>query len=110
MKQVMEDGMSVNGCVNKIKGEFVRVGDEIVSEMIKVSLMCPYFGTRIVVPARTPHCGHLQCFDLEHFLTVLYAHPNSKPSCPICGVPVLALQLDTLMYCLLLSYSTVPNL
>eukprot|EP01062_Namystynia_karyoxenos_P007135 TRINITY_DN12501_c0_g1_i1.p1 TRINITY_DN12501_c0_g1~~TRINITY_DN12501_c0_g1_i1.p1 ORF type:complete len:451 (+),score=146.10 TRINITY_DN12501_c0_g1_i1:93-1355(+) len=42
----------------------------VTAQSVQVSLNCPLSGTRIVIPARGKKSGHLQVFDLEHFLTV----------------------------------------
>ena len=75
----------------KIKRNFAANGmggpgggseDAIEQTAITVSLKCPITQQAIRLPARGRDCKHIQCFDLENFLTM-----NSRKeswSCPVC--------------------------
>eukprot|EP00388_Colpodella_angusta_P012039 GDKJ01030595.1.p1 GENE.GDKJ01030595.1~~GDKJ01030595.1.p1 ORF type:complete len:529 (+),score=95.53 GDKJ01030595.1:17-1603(+) len=52
----------------------------------RVKLTCPYTCMRIEVPGRGRHCRHLQCFDLEGFLSLTATSQsiNRRWQCPCC--------------------------
>ncbi|RNA43090.1 inhibitor of activated STAT [Brachionus plicatilis] len=55
---------------------------EIVTDFIKISLICPLTKMRIKIPARGKLCQHIQCFDLESYLSL--NEKSNKWSCPLC--------------------------
>lgn len=50
---------------------------------LKVPLMCPFFHSRIEIPARFAECQHREVFDLKVFLQLEALWPRLK--CPVCG-------------------------
>jgi len=56
---------------------------EISMDSLKVSLICPYSRTRMLIPIRSRNCSHLQCFDLSNYLQMNKLKPSWK--CPVCG-------------------------
>ncbi len=54
---------------------------KIISEDL-ISLKCPLGFTRIRDPCRGASCRHLQCFDLNNFLSL--AERFSRWECPVC--------------------------
>ena len=62
-----------------------------------MSLRCPLSCARLVTPARTSACKHLQCFDLKTFLTF---NRGSKRAlkCPLCSVRIPS-SMFTLQIC-----------
>lgn len=60
----------------------------------RVSLRCILTRTKIRVPARGSSCSHLQCFDLENFLSANQWLRVSK--CPLCNrtIDLNSLQVD----------------
>jgi len=91
----------------KIKRNFATKGagglgnsgeDAIEQTAITVSLKCPTMQGPIRMPARGRDCKHIQCFDLENFLTM-----NSRKeswSCPVCKkpAPIRGLEVDELIW------------
>jgi len=71
----------------------------LASDWIELNLMCPYSGDRVVLPVRSKHCLHAQCFDLDHHLQACARMhqacerehlPDAKPymrrwTCPRCN-------------------------
>jgi hypothetical protein len=59
--------------------------DDLCSSSMKVSLRCPLMLARISIPVKGRKCLHVQCFDLEDFLT--YTRRSPKFACPVCNKP-----------------------
>ena len=60
--------------------------NEVVCAATRVSLKDPLLLCRIKTPVRGANCLHLQCIDLESFLT--YSHQSGVWQCPICLQPL----------------------
>lgn len=56
---------------------------EIVTDFLKIAMICPLTKTRIKIPARGKQCQHIQCFDLESY--IILNEKSSKWSCPQCN-------------------------
>eukprot|EP00656_Telonema_subtile_P037289 TRINITY_DN4147_c0_g1_i1.p1 TRINITY_DN4147_c0_g1~~TRINITY_DN4147_c0_g1_i1.p1 ORF type:complete len:652 (+),score=87.29 TRINITY_DN4147_c0_g1_i1:96-2051(+) len=69
-------------CREMVKKSF---GDDtdLMETAQRVSLRCILTRTKIKVPARGGSCSHLQCFDLENFLSANQWLRSSK--CPLCN-------------------------
>jgi hypothetical protein len=65
---------------------------QIISEYLKLSLVCPISQNRIRVPARGIHCTHVECFDIESFL--LLHGLTASQNCPICNKSAPLLKID----------------
>jgi len=50
---------------------------------MRINLRCAITRTRISVPGRGAKCGHLQCFDLGHYLEAYQWYIERK--CPVCN-------------------------
>ncbi|KLJ08680.1 hypothetical protein EMPG_15884 [Blastomyces silverae] len=63
----------------------------VVDEHITVNLVDPFTAQIFNIPARTKFCSHMECFDLETFLTtrlprLAKGHGMAEDwKCPICG-------------------------
>eukprot|EP00727_Mastigamoeba_balamuthi_P008317 m51a1_g4107 putative zinc finger miz domain-containing protein 2 isoform x1 (693) ;mRNA; f:118248-120736 len=57
----------------------------------RLSLRCPLAMVRMTAPVRTAKCSHLQCFDLNSFLTFNQSSPRFL--CPVCGTSAFFSQL-----------------
>ncbi|OAX78431.1 hypothetical protein ACJ72_07262 [Emergomyces africanus] len=63
----------------------------IVDEHITINLVDPFMARIFVTPSRSKFCSHLECFDLETFLTTRLSSPVKKLGvaegwkCPICN-------------------------
>ncbi|KAH7720224.1 MIZ zinc finger family protein [Aphelenchoides avenae] len=55
--------------------------------VLRVRLKCPLTQRRIVVPARSVNCTHLQCFDLASYLRMQMTAEHPIWTCPICRMP-----------------------
>jgi hypothetical protein len=61
----------------------------VITDSLTVSLIDPYSARIVDVPARSRQCDHLDCFDLETFLSTRKSASDSLPMndnwfCPIC--------------------------
>ncbi|KAH7720223.1 zinc finger MIZ domain-containing protein 1-like [Aphelenchoides avenae] len=54
---------------------------------LKLRLICPLTKRRIVVPARSVNCTHVQCFDMASYLRMQITAEHPIWTCPICKVP-----------------------
>ena len=71
--------------------------DEAIQATVEeVSLLCPLSVSRIQTPVKGLICKHIQCFDLEYYLT--FCTTSHRWSCPVCLSPLPACELtrDTL--------------
>lgn len=60
-----------------------------------INLRCSMSLMRISIPARTAHCDHLQCFDLEAFVHTMKNIPAKRAwCCPICDKPAAVHQIQ----------------
>jgi len=50
----------------------------------KISLLCPIIKIKMTLPAKSIHCKHLRCFDLQAFISSNKMRPSWI--CPICWV------------------------
>ncbi|XP_015376604.1 PREDICTED: E3 SUMO-protein ligase PIAS1-like [Diuraphis noxia] len=59
-----------------------RSGSDLDVTSYKLSLLCPIIKIRMTLPAKSIYCKHLQCFDLQAFIS----SNKMKPSwyCPLC--------------------------
>jgi len=57
--------------------------DDITMDSLKISLLCPFTRTKILIPVRSHNCDHIQCFDLSNYLRMNDVRPTWK--CPICN-------------------------
>eukprot|EP01119_Soliformovum_irregulare_P005502 TRINITY_DN17259_c0_g1_i1.p1 TRINITY_DN17259_c0_g1~~TRINITY_DN17259_c0_g1_i1.p1 ORF type:complete len:362 (+),score=52.03 TRINITY_DN17259_c0_g1_i1:2-1087(+) len=74
--------LSEEHCQNRIKDLFQATdGIEQISQQI--SLKCPLTLGRIGTPVRGDQCRHIQCFDLESYLSINRKSP--KFQCPVCS-------------------------
>lgn len=85
-----EDGMRVASRL--LHRDKANADDDLeVISVHNVSLKCLSTHCRIGVPARSVKCRHVQCFDLEFYITsqgVVDAH-NSRWKCVVCDVTCL---------------------
>jgi len=70
----------------QIKKSLSGNSDDISTDSLKISLLCPLSRTRLVIPARSQTCKHLKCFDLANFLSMNEKKPFWK--CPLCNLPI----------------------
>ena len=56
---------------------------EIETDTLRASLICPLTALRINIPGRSKKCKHLQCFDLQSYLSMNRTKPKWK--CPVCN-------------------------
>lgn len=68
-----------------------NTGGDIVQLSSRVSLRCPLSQARITKPARGNECRHIQCFDLDTYLTINKNNPKFK--CPVCNRTVSTSEL-----------------
>jgi len=66
--------------------DLVTVG----SDTIALDIQCPISKTTLKVPVRGKHCSHIECFDLDSFLSSRPKYVGGVSivdawSCPICG-------------------------
>eukprot|EP00871_Galdieria_phlegrea_P001258 jgi/Galph1/2132/GphlegSOOS_G821.1 len=73
--------------------EFMEA-EEVELEQIQISLRCPLSLAGMSYPALGIHCQHIQCFDLNSFLS--FTRNNLRFRCPICSS---ILNLSDLMVC-----------
>jgi len=73
---------------------------------IAIDLTCPITRSKVIWPARSEECTHLECFDLKAFFQRLLKHPEQGLQCPLCFMPVLKPQLDS---CLLKLIASAPS-
>lgn len=71
---------------NNDDDDLVTVG----SDTIVLDLKCPISKTTLKVPVRGKHCSHIDCFDLDSFLSSRPKYAGGVPVpdawfCPICG-------------------------
>uniref|UniRef100_A0A7S1DLR9 SP-RING-type domain-containing protein n=2 Tax=Hemiselmis andersenii TaxID=464988 RepID=A0A7S1DLR9_HEMAN len=52
--------------------------DDIACDEVEVSLRCPFGFVRIKTPARGRDCNHIQCFDLQTWLSYCSKYGSSK--------------------------------
>lgn len=70
-------------------------GGDIEMSFLSVSLMCPLSQRRMAYPGRFKACDHVQCFDIELVMDLMFKQGSQK--CPICGYlsfKVTELELD----------------
>ncbi|KAJ5669366.1 hypothetical protein N7462_010436 [Penicillium macrosclerotiorum] len=67
-------------------------GDDLalVTDSINVSILDPFTAQTFIIPVRSAHCDHLECFDLETFLETRKSKSGPAPMnenwrCPICN-------------------------
>ena len=70
--------------------------EDVIADIEQISFLDPYTQRRILVPAKSTACRHLQCFDLATFLYLNLA--NLKKACPFCCIEITltSLQVDML--------------
>lgn len=61
----------------------------VVSDSLTVDLIDPFMAQIYNVPARSAHCDHMECFDLDTFITTRKSESGPTPmndnwQCPIC--------------------------
>lgn len=61
-----------------------------ITDNITISLVDPFMAQIFNVPARSMHCTHLECFDVETFIRTRKSESGPAPfndnwRCPICG-------------------------
>ncbi|RNF10564.1 hypothetical protein TraAM80_01489 [Trypanosoma rangeli] len=74
-------------------------GDEVEVSTIEISLICPYSRVELRYPVRSRDCQHLQCCDLESWISLLDKYRSMRDPrapCPVCEKRVAAstLQID----------------
>ena len=75
-----------------VQSKFLSEND-VESSSIRIKLVCPYALKLIKIPARGRDCLHLNCFDLENFISAQkYEHFSWK--CPICRGPAYYIFVD----------------
>jgi len=72
-------------CFQRVVNSF-HGNDEIEELSLHVSLRCPISLLRITIPSRGRDCKHLQCFDLQSYLSL--NEKNPKFICPCCHKPL----------------------
>ncbi|XP_025203455.1 uncharacterized protein LOC112600446 [Melanaphis sacchari] len=73
-----------------------------------VNLLCPINNLRMKLPAKSENCNHVECFDLQTFISLNYIKPTWI--CPICKepCPLDSLKLDSYLLSLINSQN-IPN-
>ncbi|SCU73159.1 MIZ/SP-RING zinc finger, putative [Trypanosoma equiperdum] len=74
-------------------------GDDIEVSTMEFSLYCPYSRTAMYCPVRGETCLHVQCCDLESWITLFRKQRSlrdRRAPCPVCkgGVLVSSLEVD----------------
>ncbi|EEH48359.2 uncharacterized protein PADG_04443 [Paracoccidioides brasiliensis Pb18] len=85
---------SIEGIKNRLTSSDVASADDdlaVVDEHITIDLTDPFMARIFDTPARAKYCSHMECFDLETFLTTrltrsVKGHGMAEDwKCPICG-------------------------
>lgn len=72
--------------------EFLRKSDkDLELAPYKLTLLCPINKLRMKLPAKSVKCNHIQCFDLQAFISLNKVEPTWV--CPICKNPCLLADL-----------------
>lgn len=72
-------------------------GDDVEVSTIEISLICPYSRTALRHPVRSRDCKHLQCCDLESWISLLNKYRSMRDPtapCPVCERRVAASSLE----------------
>lgn len=72
-------------------------GDGVEVSTIEISLICPYSRTALRHPVRSRDCQHLQCCDLESWISLLdkcRSMRDPRAPCPVCEKRVVASSLE----------------
>ncbi|EAN89467.1 hypothetical protein C3747_68g121 [Trypanosoma cruzi] len=72
-------------------------GDEVEVSTIEISLLCPYSRMALRYPVRSRECQHLQCCDLESWISLLEkcrSMRDPRAPCPVCEKRVAASTLE----------------
>lgn len=82
------------GTLQKIQKRLCPIaGDDdelaVVSDRLTVSLIDPFMAQIYNIPARSVHCDHLECFDIDTFINTRKSESGPAPmndnwQCPIC--------------------------
>lgn len=86
--------LDYNDCLQRVLKSF-NVENDIQELSVQISLRCPLSQMRIAIPSRGVECQHIQCFDLNSFLSMNRNIPNFL--CPVCSSKVVFedLRIDT---------------
>jgi len=94
----------------KMATELLRnSGKDLSTATFKLSLLCPINKSIMDLPAKSVKCNHLQCFDLQVFISSNKIEPTWM--CPICTKPcILAdLKIDSFLSFVINSISLPKN-
>ncbi|KAJ3127741.1 SUMO ligase siz1 [Nowakowskiella sp. JEL0407] len=75
--------LSKETIISKLKERAGPLDEDLVATSTTVSLRDPYSRLRIVIPARSNSCSHVQCYDCETFLSMMESVPTWI--CPVCN-------------------------
>ena len=96
----------------KVFRSIFNPSDDVEVNCKELSLVCPISRTLMKIPARGAGCRHVECFDLESFLTSINqvrSRRDPSGSCPECNSDLRASTLQVDFWIKQLLEETVPG-